>query len=249
MGYYKGILIEKNIEEIKKLISDGTPLMEIARKYSIKYDTLVRHLKRLGVNYTTNQHRTGRPHYESRISVMWYIENNKYLEASRLRKKLIEEGIKENKCERCGITEWMGGDVPLELHHLDENHFNNNLDNLVILCSNCHAQIHGYNKTTSAEAKNHKEKIKKAPKKKGENKETEKRYCVVCGKELKNEQKKFCSHKCLHAYTGKRPSYEEIIALRNNGIDNVHIAEKYGVTEASVRKWFKKYEIENNKLV
>ena len=33
MGYYKGILIEKNIEEIKKLISDGTPLMEIARKY------------------------------------------------------------------------------------------------------------------------------------------------------------------------------------------------------------------------
>ena len=144
--YYKGNLIEENLNEIKDKISEHIPLAEIARDLGVKYDTLIRHLRRLGVEYGTNQNRKGRPHYESRVSAMWYIENNKPIEAPKLRKKLIEEGIKEAKCERCGITEWMGDAVPLELHHLDENHFNNKLENLIILCSNCHAQVHGYNK-------------------------------------------------------------------------------------------------------
>ena len=146
MGYYKGKLIEDNLDIVKEEISNGKPLMEIARDLGVKYDTLKRHLKRLDVEYATNPNRKGRPHYESRVSAMYYIENNIPINAPKLRKKLLEEGIKESKCERCGITEWMGEEVPLELHHLDGNHYNNKLDNLVILCSNCHSQIHGYNK-------------------------------------------------------------------------------------------------------
>ena len=144
--YYKGDLIEEKLEDIKQMIVENVPLMEIARELSIKYDTLKRHLKRLGVEYSTNQNRKGRPHYESRVSAMYYIENNIPIDAPKLRKKLLEEGIKECKCERCGLTEWMGQEIPLELHHLDGNHYNNKLENLVILCSNCHSQIHGYNK-------------------------------------------------------------------------------------------------------
>lgn len=146
MGYYKGKLIEDNLDIVKEEISNGKPLMEIARDLGVKYDTLKRHLKRLGVEYATNPHRKGRPHYESRVSAMYYIENNIPIGAPKLRKKLLEEGIKECKCERCGLTEWMGQEIPLELHHLDGNHYNNKLENLVILCSNCHSQIHGYNK-------------------------------------------------------------------------------------------------------
>lgn len=144
--YYKGKLVEENLEEIKQKISEHVPLAEVARDLGVKYDTLIRHLRRLGIEYGTNQNRKGRPHYESRVSAMWYIENNKPVDIPKLRRKLIEEGIKEAKCERCGITEWCGDTVPLELHHLDGDHFNNKLENLIILCSNCHAQIHGYNK-------------------------------------------------------------------------------------------------------
>ena len=144
--YYKGDLIEEKLEDIKQMIAENVPLMEIARGLSIKYATLKRHLKRLGVEYSTNQNRKGRPHYESRVSAMYYIENNIPIDAPKLRKKLLEEGIKECKCERCGLTEWMGQEIPLELHHLDGNHYNNKLENLVILCSNCHSQIHGYSK-------------------------------------------------------------------------------------------------------
>lgn len=57
----------------------------------------------------------------------------------KLRLRLLEEGIKEHKCECCGNTEWMGYPIPLELHHKDGNHFNNELSNLELLCPNCHA--------------------------------------------------------------------------------------------------------------
>jgi hypothetical protein len=39
----------------------------------------------------------------------------------------------------CGNDTWLGKILPLELHHKDENHYNNELANLQILCPNCHA--------------------------------------------------------------------------------------------------------------
>lgn len=240
--YYKGNLIEENLEEIKKKILEQIPLAEIARNLGVKYDTLIRHLKRLGVEYATNPNRKGKPHYESRISAMYYIENGIPIGAPILRKKLIEEGIKENKCERCGITEWMGSDVPLELHHLDENHYNNNLDNLVILCSNCHAQLHGYNKSTKAERKIHKDKLKKKPNKPA-NPKKEKRFCDFCGKELTSSQKRFCSQDCVKKYNSRnKPDKETLLQFKDDGLSNIEIASKYSVTETAVRKWLRFYE-------
>ena len=46
---------------------------------------------------------------------------------------------KEIKCEICGNTEWLGQPIPLELHHVDRNHYNNDLNNVKIICPNCHA--------------------------------------------------------------------------------------------------------------
>lgn len=53
--------------------------------------------------------------------------------------RLFEEGLKEKKCEICSITEWMGQPAPLELDHIDGEHYNNEFENLRILCPNCHA--------------------------------------------------------------------------------------------------------------
>lgn len=48
------------------------------------------------------------------------------------------------KCEKCGRTEWEGQRIPLCVHHIDGNHINNQIENLQILCPNCHAQTDNY---------------------------------------------------------------------------------------------------------
>lgn len=97
----------------------------------------------MDIEYSGNSARKGFSHKEQRKPLLEYLQGNVANASKRVR--LIEEGVKENKCEICGLSEWMGKPIPLELHHIDFNHFNNNLDNLQILCSNCHMQAHNYN--------------------------------------------------------------------------------------------------------
>lgn len=58
--------------------------------------------------------------------------------------RLINEGVRERKCENCGRIEWNGKPIPLELHHIDGDTTNNTDSNLQILCPNCHAQTDNY---------------------------------------------------------------------------------------------------------
>lgn len=82
----------------------------------------------MGIEYSGNQTRKGMKHSEVRKPIEEYLESN--ASNSKKRKRLIEEGLKEAKCECCGLSEWMGKPIPLELHHKDFNHYNNSLDNL-----------------------------------------------------------------------------------------------------------------------
>ena len=61
-----------------------------------------------------------------------------------MRVRLIKEGIKSEMCELCGITEWNGKPVSFELDHIDGNRTNHKLENLRIICPNCHSQTHTY---------------------------------------------------------------------------------------------------------
>ena len=130
-------------QEIRELISQNLPNAEIARRLHCKVDTLKSYYKKFGITYSGNQNRKGIKHYEQRASLEQILNSNRSNSAKRIR--LIEEGIKQNCCERCGLSSWMNMPIPLELHHIDFNHYNNSLDNLQILCSNCHMQVHGYN--------------------------------------------------------------------------------------------------------
>ena len=65
-----------------------------------------------------------------------------YSRVAFLKKHLLKE--KGHKCEICLLTEWQKTPIVLEIHHKDENKHNNNIENLQILCCNCHALTHNW---------------------------------------------------------------------------------------------------------
>lgn len=58
-----------------------------------------------------------------------------------LRKRLIDDGIKNEICEVCHQNEWLGKKIPLKLHHIDRNVLNNEITNLQLVCLNCYSSL------------------------------------------------------------------------------------------------------------
>jgi hypothetical protein len=61
-----------------------------------------------------------------------------------LRVRLLRAGIFAPRCALCGLDEWLGAPMPLELDHIDGDRHNNELCNLRVVCPNCHAQTPTY---------------------------------------------------------------------------------------------------------
>lgn len=115
-----------------------------------------------------------------------FIKNS---DVTKIIKYIKKFNIKDTtKCERCGISEWMGEPITIEIHHLDGDHFNNELDNLVCLCPNCHSQTKNYSGKSS---KNNKKLLKSVAKKEF--------ICVDCGAKIygTNSRCKDCYYKFL----------------------------------------------------
>ena len=153
-----------------------------------------------------------------------------------MRKRLIIEGLKNHRCECCGLSEWLEEPIPLELDHIDGDHYNNMLENLKILCPNCHA------KTPTYRGKNKKNKNSQTIKNKIQTMLTKKIYkCSSCEIELKTNCKTGLCNSCYSKSQRKveRPSKEQLLQEVKES-SYLAVGKKYGVSDNSIRKWINK---------
>jgi hypothetical protein len=121
-------------------------MSQAAQSLGMNYKTVCFHAKRLNC-FSTNQSGKGisKP-IKKGLTPLQDIFDGKYktFQSHKLKKKILKEGYKKRECEKCFLEIWLNQPIPLELHHIDSNRYNNALENLQLLCPNCHALTENY---------------------------------------------------------------------------------------------------------
>ena len=125
-------------QDILKWIEENQSKAFICRQLKCKPETLNSYLQKMNIEYKGNKGGKGIRVCQNYKTAEEYSKGT-CVKSSVLRMKLIRDGVKKPECEICGISIWQGVVLPLELHHKNGNHFDNNLENLQILCPNCHS--------------------------------------------------------------------------------------------------------------
>ena len=195
---------------------------------------LTRRAKGLGIDashFTGNRWRKGKKFPDESRPIQEYLVKDSTIKSSTLRGRLIEEGIKERRCELCGLIEWNGEPTPLELDHKNSDHWDNTLDNLQILCPNCHAQVTAKRRGALIADLGFVE-VKAAD-------SNPAKICIDCGKEISHKATKCKS--CVMRDRGTRivwPSDEEL-QDKLKMVSYVSLARDLGVSDNAIRKHLK----------
>jgi hypothetical protein len=154
------------------------------------------------------------------------IDGSNY-SGNRLKKRLIKNGMLKNECCLCKIgPEWNGKELILQLDHVNGRHNDNRIENLRILCPNCHSQTETY--------------VGRAMLGKG-GFNTKGAKCVKCGNPASKKSKSGLCIICYNFMRRKvvRPEKEQLkLFVGQFGFRAA--GRKYGVSDNSIRNWIDK---------
>lgn len=72
-----------------------------------------------------------------------FVEYSPY-STELVKNRIILNQFLDYRCSCCGIDEWQGRTIVLDLDHINGNNRDNRLENLRFLCPNCHSQTDTY---------------------------------------------------------------------------------------------------------
>jgi hypothetical protein len=137
-------------EDIQKIVGDDTTIGGVLIKMSLSPKGGGHNLRNiikeiLIENGVYNGHAHNKGKQSPKISnEEFFVKSDKKRNYWNIRQALFKRGLKEKICEKCGLNKWLGEDIPVEIHHKDGDKFNNLLDNLEVLCPNCHFFTENY---------------------------------------------------------------------------------------------------------
>lgn len=248
--------------ELQGLLDESNSYSDLLRKLNMsEYGSNIRTLRKIIDEYNLdlskideNRKNKNKNRDRNKIILEEILNNNKFCASSDLLNKLYEEGYKEKRCEICGIENWMGKEITFHLHHKDGDHYNNDLDNLQVLCPNCHSQTDNFaGKGTCKIPKLSKEKEKKKAQR-GISEDGQRFYdgygdykvlCPSCNKNFMNRNASQCTE--CHRKERKIPkvSKDKLFEIMQCSTFT-SAAETLGVDRDTVAKWYK-YYIEEEK--
>lgn len=243
-------------------------LMESAVKTSFSYADVCRKigLKPIGSNYKTvkskiklynldTSHFTGQRWNkglgETEKTAIYPLDDilrqGIIYKSSSLKNRLINSEIKKNECEVCHIS---GDEICLELHHINGDHYDNRIENLQILCPNCHSKTSNFR---NKNGKNTTEAIRL------EIKKNHLTICENCGKEFYSDRidkkRRFCCRECYNEFLNKGNilggnsnnstliTKEGLKEQINNCSNITDLGKLLGVSRTTARKYLEKYDL------
>lgn len=128
-------------EEIEETLKNSLTYKEMAQKLGYKCSSpfIVNYINKLIKNYNLDDNHINKDNVDSYdLSIF----KQGFVGSTKLFKTLIY--LRGHKCEMCGNEKWLGQKIKLEVHHKDGDHYNNILDNLQLLCPNCHSMTENW---------------------------------------------------------------------------------------------------------
>ena len=139
--------------ELIEAVRSSTSIRQVLSKLGLaeaggNYSIVKRRIQRLGISTAHFNGQGWRKGISKPVIIARplsdLLQRGTHFQSYKLKKRLFAEGLKTPRCESCLKTEWLGRPIALELDHINGDSTDNRIENLRILCPNCHALTSTY---------------------------------------------------------------------------------------------------------
>lgn len=140
-------------KDLELAVKSSKTKSEVIRKLGLRsnssgnFQIVDVHIKRLKLDITHfHEIMFGKPNKPKHIKEL-LVKNSTYTNTVKLKSRLIRANLLKEECYECKTVMWMGRKLSLQLDHIDGDRSNNELNNLRLLCPNCHSLTSTYSRT------------------------------------------------------------------------------------------------------
>ena len=134
-----------NEKDFIKICEESQSMAQASVKLGLHFNTFKKYALKFNC-YKTNPSGKGmNKNVKPKIDLNEILDGkHPQFQTFKLKNRLLKQGVIKNICSKCGINEWNNLPLNMELDHIDGNRMNHKLENLRMLCPNCHSQTETY---------------------------------------------------------------------------------------------------------